>query len=91
MKIAFDPIKDAANIAKHGLSLADFAGFDNLPDVAVDGRVDYGEVRFQARGRIGGKGYCLVYTEGEDGVQLISFRRAHEKEMRRYERSSPAR
>ena len=91
MKMAFDPIKDAANIAKHGLSLADFAGFDNLPDVVVDGRVDYGEVRFQARGRIGGQGYCLVYTEDGQGVRLISFRRAHEKEMRRYERSSSAR
>ncbi|MDR6126060.1 uncharacterized DUF497 family protein [Sphingomonas sp. SORGH_AS802] len=28
MEVTFDPAKDAANIAKHGLSLADAAGFD---------------------------------------------------------------
>lgn len=85
MDVTFDPAKDAANIAKHGLSLADFQGFDGEPDVAIDDRFDYGETRYQARGRIDGKGFCLVYTVTAAGIRLISFRRAHEKEMRRYE------
>lgn len=85
MDTTFDPAKDAINIEKHKLSLADFQGFDGVPNVAVDDRFDYGEVRYQARGRIDGKGYCLVYTVRETGLHLISFRRAREKEMRRYE------
>jgi len=83
--IAFDPDKDAINIAKHGLSLADFAGFDRQPTVSIDDRFDYGETRFQARGRINGRGYCVIFTFTESGTRLISFRRAHEKEMKRYE------
>ncbi|MGP7794607.1 BrnT family toxin [Sphingomonas sp. CLY1604] len=85
MRIVFDPVKDAANLAKHGLSLSDFRGFDEEPMTVVDDRVDYGEQRFQARGRIDGKGFCLVYTETADGIRLISLRRAHAKEMRRHE------
>jgi uncharacterized protein len=81
----FDPAKDQANFETHGLRLSDFAGFDGLPAVAEDRRSDYGEPRFRAFGRIDGKGYCLVYTERETGPRLISFRRAREKEMRRYE------
>lgn len=85
MKITFDPSKEAINQQKHKLSLADFPGFDDDPDVVVDDRYNYGEVRYQARGRIDGRGYCLVYTIRGDAMHLISFRRAHEKEMRRYE------
>lgn len=85
MDITFDPTKDAANTAKHGLSLADFSGFDGEPHVAIDDRFDYGEVRYQGRGRIDGKGYCVVFTVTAKGIRLISFRRAREKEMRRYE------
>jgi len=85
LETEFDPAKDAANIAKHGVSLAAFAGFDDEPTVAIEDRYAYGETRFQARGRIGGKGFCLVYTQTENGIRLISLRRAREKEMRRYE------
>ena len=84
MSNAFDPAKDALNIAKHGLSLADFAGFDAQPVVMVDDRFDYGETRFRAFGRIDGVGHCVVYTLAGEELRLISFRRAHEKEMRRY-------
>lgn len=85
MDISFDPAKNAANIADRGLSFEDFAGFDSEPHVIIDDRFDYGETRFQARGRINGKGFCIVYVTTETGIRLISFRRAHEKEMRRYE------
>ena len=51
----------------------------------VDDRFDYGEVRYQAFGRIDGKGHCLVYTIRDGGLRPISFRPAHRKEIRRYE------
>jgi uncharacterized protein len=83
----FDGAKDAANMAKHGLSFRDFSGFDTPAAIIVDGRSDYGEVRMRAFGRIDGKGYMIAFTKRENVTRLISFRRAHEKEMRRYETS----
>lgn len=85
MQVEFDPAKDAANRAKHGLSLADFEGFDAEPVVNEDDRFDYGEKRFIARGRIAGVPHAIVYTRRGDVMRLIGFRRAHDKELRRYE------
>ena len=85
MKFEFDPAKDAINRAKHGLSLADFAGFDIVASIKVDDRFDYGEVRYRGFGRIDGLGYSIAFTRTADGFRLISFRRARGKEMRRYE------
>lgn len=85
MRTEFDPAKDEANRAKHGLSLADFAGFDSEPIVIEDTRFDYGEPRFIALGRIDALPHSLVYTLRGNVLRLISFRRAHEKEMRRHD------
>ncbi len=84
--IEFDPVKDAINRSKHGLGLSDFTGFDDDPLLQIDDRTDYGESRYRAFGRIGGVAHCLVYTVRGDSLRLISFRRAHEKELQRYER-----
>ncbi|WP_174284755.1 BrnT family toxin [Sphingomonas bacterium] len=85
MEFVFDPAKDAANIAKHGVSLADFRGFDTEAKIRIDDRYDYVETRYRAWGRIGGRGFCVVFTFRETTTRVISFRRAHDKEMRRYE------
>ena len=85
MAISFDPEKDAANFAKHGLSLADFAGFDAEPVVIADARFDYGETRFVALGRIDDLPHAVVYTRRGETMRVIGFRRAHAKELRRYE------
>lgn len=84
MRVEWDPAKNRRNIAQHGLSFADFVGFDDQPLEVEDSRNDYGETRFRAFGRIGGKAHCLVYTVRGDTRRLISFRRAHEKELRRH-------
>jgi uncharacterized protein len=83
----FDEAKDAANVAKHGLSFRDFSGFDTPAAIVVDGRSEYGEIRIRAFGRIGGKGYMIAFTKRKNVTRLISFRRAHEKEIRRHETS----
>lgn len=87
MQIEFDPAKDALNIAKHGLSLADASAMD-LASAAVvpDERADYGEARYRAFGRIEGVPYCLAFTYRADVVRVISFRRAHEEEVARHGR-----
>lgn len=73
MDIEFDPAKDAINIAKHGLSLADAAEFDMAgAKVLVDDRAEYGEIRYRAFGRVDGKGRCLAFTLRPGAVRVIS-------------------
>ena len=90
MDITFDPAKDAANMAKHGLSLADFDGFDAEAIVLTDDRFDYSETRYRAFGTIEGAAYVVVYTVRDEAMRLISFRRAYAKEGKVYERQKPA-
>jgi uncharacterized DUF497 family protein len=82
----YDLAKSRLNRDKHGKGLDDFRGFDEEPIVIPDGRGDYGEDRFRAFGRIEGIGYMIVYTVRGERVRLISFRRAREREIQRYER-----
>lgn len=86
MAITFDPAKDEENQQKHGLSFSVFTGFDAEPIVLVDDRKDYGETRYRALGRIEGQAFVIVYSVRDEDLRLISFRHAHEKEVRRYER-----
>jgi hypothetical protein len=84
--ITFDPAKDDANRLKHGLSLADAAAFElSQTIVEADRRRDYSEARFRAFGRVEGGAGCLVFTVRSGEVRAISYRRAHAKEMRRYD------
>jgi uncharacterized DUF497 family protein len=85
MPFEFDPRKDDLNRQRHDLSLGDFAGFDEDPIVVADQRRDYGEERFRAFGRIDSVPHCLVFTYRGENMRLISFRRAHEKELKRHE------
>ena len=82
MNIEFDPVKNAANLAKHGLSFAEFVGFDATPVVVADDR--YAEPRFRAYGYVDGEAQCLAFTIRNGGYRAISLRRAHAKEMRRH-------
>lgn len=86
MEFEFDPDKDARNLEKHQLSLGDFTGFDAGPVVVADDRRDYGEERFRAFGLIDGKPHSIAFTVRGGAMRLISFRRAHAKELRHYER-----
>jgi uncharacterized DUF497 family protein len=84
MKIEWDEAKNTANRAKHGLDFAEYVDFDDEAMVERDDRFDYGEPRFRAFGRIGGMAHAIVFTMRPGVMRLISFRRAHEKELRRH-------
>lgn len=79
MDIEFDPAKDAANIAKHGVSLSRAVELEIL-SYRADDRRDYGEARFNAYGLIDGKLYALTFTVREGAVRAISLRRCRPKE-----------
>lgn len=87
MRIEFDPDKDEANVAKHGISL-DRAADLEIEAVVPDDRRDYGEPRIRAFGMIDGEAHCLVFTARDGHVRAISLRRAHTKEYRRYVRQT---
>lgn len=81
MAIEFDPDKDAANIAKHGISLARAADLAVLKVIRSD---RHGEVRSQAFGVIDGEFYSLAFTVRRRKVRAISLRRANAREVALY-------
>ena len=86
MNVAFDPGKNAVNLAKHGLSLSEAAEFEFATAVVtLDDRFDYGEVRYRAYCHVEGQGRCLVFTVIDTStIRVISYRRARLKEMKRH-------
>jgi uncharacterized DUF497 family protein len=85
--IAFDPGKDARNIAKHGISLAWAEEMDmSAALIREDDRFDYGETRYIAFGDIDHALHCLVFTFRGSKIRAISLRKANKKEIRRYGR-----
>lgn len=85
MQIAFDPAKDAANVAKHGVSLALAEDLEwDLMLVREDAREAYGEQRWIGFAPIGDAIYCVVFTEANDCYRIISLRGATNGEKRTY-------
>ena len=85
MRFTFDSKKDAANIAKHGLSLADAPlVFDGLTFTFEDDRFAYGEQRFVTLGLLAGTPVSIVHTETEHEIRIISFRKATQREAQIY-------
>lgn len=83
MGVVFDPAKDAANIAKHGVSLGRAEELD-VKAVQEDVRRAYGETRYRAWGLLDGSAHVLAFTIVGDQLRAISLRRAHLKEYRRH-------
>jgi uncharacterized DUF497 family protein len=85
--IIFDPKKDVANIAKHGVSLScarDFVFETSL--VEADDRFDYDERRWVAYGDLDGRLYVPVFVVRDDTTRAISLRKANEREKRHAKR-----
>ena len=89
MNVTFDQAKDAANLAKHGVSLTEAAGFEwGTAVVWPDTRRDYGEARMVALGYIGLRIMALVFvdrpSEQPTERRIISLRKANSREVKRY-------
>ena len=83
MEFEFDGTKDAANLAKHGVSLALGAVvLANPIGEVVDDRREYGEHRINAFGLVGGRLFACTYTIRNDARRIISVRRASRLEQR---------
>ncbi len=86
MDIEFDSAKDAANIAKHGVSL-DVGGFiiENAFHVEKDDRHDYGEERFNTFALIEGRLFVCTYTRRKTVSRIISVRKGSRQEQRAWQ------
>jgi uncharacterized DUF497 family protein len=87
MSREFDPRKNAANVAKHGVSLSEGDGvlFDPLA-ITIEDESSEGEIRWVTIGMNSfGALMVVVWTDRGDEVRLISVRKAEPKERRSYE------
>ena len=85
MRIEFDPAKDAANRAKHGVSLFLAGELDwEAALVWVDERFDYGESRMIALLPKTEVLYYVAFVDQGDVRRVISLRRANRREVKHY-------
>ena len=85
MRIEFDPDKDIANKAKHGVSLALAGELDwDVALVWVDDRFEYGELRMIALAPKTATLYYAAFVERETVRRIISLRRANRREVKHY-------
>jgi uncharacterized DUF497 family protein len=57
-------------------------------DVDVSVRNEYNEVRYIAYSMLNGRLHFVCFTETSDGIRVISFRKANDREVKRYEQKT---
>jgi uncharacterized DUF497 family protein len=85
MRITFDPAKDQANIAKHGVSmvLADQFEWDDAV-IWIDNRRNYGEPRMCGLVPLDERLFFVAFVDRADVRRVISLRKANNREKRHY-------
>lgn len=89
MQITFDPAKDTANIAKHGVSLtfaAQIMADPNRVEI-LDLRFDYGEDRWAVFGMVENRVWVCIHTPRGETRRIISVRKANDRETSQYFRT----
>jgi uncharacterized protein len=85
MQIEFDPVKDASNQAKHGVSLALAAELEwDAALVWVDTRYEYDELRMIALAPEINILYYVAFVDRGEVRRIISLRRANRREVKHY-------
>jgi uncharacterized DUF497 family protein len=91
MDIEFDPVKNASNIAGHGVSMIRAVEmFQGVTVLRVDDRKHYGEARIIAYGHIDGRLHVCVYTDRGEIRRIISSRKANARERAQFDRQVKA-
>ena len=84
-RLEFDPDKDEANQAKHGVSLSLAGELDWEAALAwVDERFQYGELRMIALAPGTSILYYVAFVDRGDVRRIISVRRANRREVKHY-------
>lgn len=86
MHISYNQAKNARNIEERGLSFDEVTIFNwDTALIWQDTRKDYPEPRYSAIGFLNDRLHVLIFTETEQGIRVISFRRANNREVKLYE------
>jgi hypothetical protein len=81
----WDQNKNNANIEKHGVDFNYIIKIFAIYRIyEQDIRKDYGEARYNTTGELEGRVYTISYTLREENIRIISARKAHENERRKY-------
>ena len=83
MKITYDPNKNARNIRERDLDFE--RAYDFVWDDAIvyeDTRYPYPEIRYLAYGYMDSRLHVLCFCETEEGIRVISFRKATRREAK---------
>jgi len=84
LRVSFDPDKNDQDIRQRGLSFELASEFDfATAAIQADSRREYGETRFVALGTLHERLHVLCLTETPDGIRVISFRKANDRELKR--------
>lgn len=85
MKIEFDPDKRLKTLEERGLDFLDARlVLQNAIDTVPDLRFDYPEDRYVTFGRLGDRLAVIVWSPVQEGVRVISMRKANSREQQRY-------
>ena len=85
MKLSYDPAKSDRNLQERGLSFDRARDFDfGTAMFWEDDRRDHPEPRFAAIGYLDDRLHVLVFGETSDGIRVISFRKANEREGKKH-------
>jgi uncharacterized DUF497 family protein len=86
IEIEFDPVTDAKNLAKHGVSLGRSNDFDwENVQIEEDLRKPYPERRFKATANIEACLHELVFCMRDGAIRVISLRKSNRREIGKYE------
>lgn len=87
MLYEWDENKRRSNVEKHGEDFADIALLDwSRAHIEPDTRRNYGEPRYAALvPRDDDRLMCLVFTPRGPRMRIISYRKANNREKRKYE------
>ena len=86
MRYSFDAAKQASNLKKHGLDLAQAQGVieSGLTVTFEDRRFEYSEERFVTLGPLDDSLVAIVTAETDDHIRVISMRKADRHEQAIY-------
>ena len=83
VQITYDPAKNERNIRERGLSFERAREFD-FDSASIGSEFRHGEMRNLGAGYLDRRLHILCYRLIPDGIRVISFRKANDREARKY-------
>ena len=83
VEITFDPLKHKRNLRERNLGFDEAAQFDFL-SASYFGEVRNRENRVVGIGYLGKRLHVLCFIPTRNGIRVISFRKANDREARKY-------